>query len=142
MQKKLKKVPKWIWQQINEVACGKTNSYKSTHLAKHSFKGSNRNKGSKKTRSTNGENLDQTHCSCCDKKRQETYNVTFIWDKSSNLNPKPSYKPNLKRFFTLYWLLIILTMVDCNLTIKDHIHGLAANLWSNNEQDINTLGIL
>jgi len=33
-------------------------------------------------------------------------------------------------------------MVDCNLTIKDHIHGLAANLWSNNEQDINTLGIL
>ncbi len=68
-------------------------------MAKHSFKGS---KGSKKTRSTNGESLDQTHCFCCEKKRQETYNVIFIWDKSPNLNPKPSYKPNLKRFFTLY----------------------------------------
>jgi len=33
-------------------------------------------------------------------------------------------------------------MVDCNLTIKDHIHGLVANLCSNNEQDIDTLGIL
>jgi len=30
-------------------------------------------------------------------------------------------------------------MVDFNLTIKDHIHGLATILWSNNEQDINTL---
>jgi len=33
-------------------------------------------------------------------------------------------------------------MVDLNLTIKDHIHGLVAKLWSNNEQNINTLGIL
>jgi hypothetical protein len=33
-------------------------------------------------------------------------------------------------------------MVDFNLTIKDHIHGLATKLWSNNGQDINTLGIL
>jgi hypothetical protein len=33
-------------------------------------------------------------------------------------------------------------MVDFNLIIKDHIHGLAGKLWSNNEQDINTLGIL
>jgi hypothetical protein len=33
-------------------------------------------------------------------------------------------------------------MVELNLTIKDHIHGLAVELWSNNEQDINTLGIL
>jgi hypothetical protein len=33
-------------------------------------------------------------------------------------------------------------MVDFNLTIKDHIHGLGAKLWSNNEQDINTFGIL
>ncbi len=27
-------------------------------------------------------------------------------------------------------------MVDCNLTIKNHIHGSMANLWSNNEQGI------
>jgi hypothetical protein len=33
-------------------------------------------------------------------------------------------------------------MVDFNLTIKDHIHGLVAKLWFNSEQDINTLGIL
>jgi hypothetical protein len=33
-------------------------------------------------------------------------------------------------------------MVDFNLTIKDHIHGLATKLWSNNEQDIDTLDIL
>jgi hypothetical protein len=33
-------------------------------------------------------------------------------------------------------------MVDFNLTINDHIHGLAAKLWSNNEQDIITIGIL
>jgi hypothetical protein len=32
-------------------------------------------------------------------------------------------------------------MVNFNL-IKDHIHGLAVKLWSNNEQDINTLDIL
>jgi hypothetical protein len=32
-------------------------------------------------------------------------------------------------------------MVDFNLTIKDHIHGSVAKLWSNNEQDINTLDI-
>jgi hypothetical protein len=33
-------------------------------------------------------------------------------------------------------------MVNVNLTIKDHIHNLAAKLWSNNEQDINTFDIL
>jgi hypothetical protein len=33
-------------------------------------------------------------------------------------------------------------MVNFNLPIKDHIHGLVAKLWSNNEQDINTLDIL
>jgi len=33
-------------------------------------------------------------------------------------------------------------MVDFNSTIRDHIHGLVAKLWSNNEQDINTVGIL
>jgi len=33
-------------------------------------------------------------------------------------------------------------MDDYNLTIKDHIHGLAAKLRSNNEQNINTLDIL
>jgi hypothetical protein len=33
-------------------------------------------------------------------------------------------------------------MVNFNLTLKDHIHGLATKLWSNDEQDINTLGIL
>jgi len=33
-------------------------------------------------------------------------------------------------------------MVDFNLTIKDHIHGLVVKLLFNNEQDINTLGIL
>jgi hypothetical protein len=33
-------------------------------------------------------------------------------------------------------------MVDFNLTIKDQIHCLMTKLWFNNEQDINTLGIL
>jgi hypothetical protein len=33
-------------------------------------------------------------------------------------------------------------MVDFRLIINDHIHGLATKLWFNNEQDINTLGIL
>ncbi len=28
------------------------------------------------------------------KKRQQTYNVIFIWDKRPNLNPKPNFKPN------------------------------------------------
>jgi hypothetical protein len=32
-------------------------------------------------------------------------------------------------------------MVDFNLTIKNHVHGLAAKLWYNNEQNINTLDI-
>jgi hypothetical protein len=35
-----------------------------------------------------------------------------------------------------------MTMVDFNLIIKDRIHGLAAKLWSNNEQYINTFDIL
>jgi hypothetical protein len=48
----------------------------------------------------------------------------------------------LKPFFTLYSILINLSMVDFNLTIKNHIHDLATKLWSNNEQVINTLGIL
>jgi hypothetical protein len=33
-------------------------------------------------------------------------------------------------------------MVEFNLKIKDHIHGLAVKLWSNNEQEVNTFGIL
>jgi hypothetical protein len=33
-------------------------------------------------------------------------------------------------------------MVDFNLTIKDHIHGLLIKLWYDNEQDTNTLDIL
>jgi hypothetical protein len=33
-------------------------------------------------------------------------------------------------------------MVNFNLTIKDHFHGLTTKLSFNNEQDINTLGIL
>jgi hypothetical protein len=33
-------------------------------------------------------------------------------------------------------------MVNFNLIVKNHIHGLAAKLLSNNEQDFNTLGIL
>jgi len=32
-------------------------------------------------------------------------------------------------------------MVDFNLTTQDHIHGLVAKLWSNNEQDISTFDI-
>jgi hypothetical protein len=53
----------------------------------------------------------------------------------------------LKTLFGLWfnakiWFKVILTMVDFNLTIKDHIHGLVIKLWSNNEQDINTLGVL
>jgi hypothetical protein len=27
-------------------------------------------------------------------------------------------------------------MVDCNLTINNHIHGLTVKLWYNNEQNI------
>jgi hypothetical protein len=33
-------------------------------------------------------------------------------------------------------------MVDFNLIINNHIHGLVAKLWSNNEQDINAIDIL
>jgi len=66
----------------------------------------------------------------------------MIWNKRPNLNLKPNSKPNPKPFSTLYWFYVILIMVNFNLTIKNHIHGLAAKLWSNNEQDINTLGIL
>jgi len=33
-------------------------------------------------------------------------------------------------------------MIYFSLTIKDHIHGLVVKLWSNNEQNINTLSIL
>jgi len=33
-------------------------------------------------------------------------------------------------------------MIDCNLKMKDRIHGLVTELWVNNEQDINTLDIL
>jgi len=33
-------------------------------------------------------------------------------------------------------------MIYFNLTIKDHIHGLVVKLWSNNEQNNNTLNIL
>jgi hypothetical protein len=33
-------------------------------------------------------------------------------------------------------------MIDFNSTIKVHIHGLVVKLWYNNEQNINTLGIL
>jgi hypothetical protein len=40
-----------------------------------------------------------------------------------------------------YLLYIDFNMVDFNLTIKDDIHGLAAKLWFDNEQDINTLDI-
>jgi len=32
-------------------------------------------------------------------------------------------------------------MVDFNLTIKNHVHSLAAKLQFNNEQNINTLHI-
>jgi len=35
-----------------------------------------------------------------------------------------------------------MNMVDFNLTLKDHIHGLLAKLWSNNEQYINSFDIL
>jgi hypothetical protein len=34
-------------------------------------------------------------CTCYDKKRQQTYNVIFIWDQKPNLNPKPNPKPFL-----------------------------------------------
>jgi len=33
-------------------------------------------------------------------------------------------------------------MVNFNLAIKDHIHGLIAKLWSTNEQHINNLDVL
>ncbi len=67
-------------------------------------------------------------------------------DKRLNLNPKPNSKPNFKLnpkpFSTMYWFKVILIMVDFNLTIKNHIHGLVVKLWYNNEQDINTVSIL
>jgi hypothetical protein len=75
------------------------------------------------------------------KKRQQTYNIIFIWDKRPNLNPKLNSKLNPKPFSTMYWFKVTLIMVDFYLTLKDHIHGLAAKLWSNNEQDIITIGI-
>ncbi len=36
------------------------------------------------------------------KKRQQTYNVIFIWDERPNLNFKPNSKLNLKLFSILY----------------------------------------
>jgi len=36
------------------------------------------------------------------KKRQQTYNVIYIWDKRPNLNPKPNSQPKPKLFSTLY----------------------------------------
>ncbi len=70
------------------------------------------------------------------KKIQQTYNVIFIWDK------RPNFKPNPKPF--LYFMLTLnnFDYGNFNLTIKNHIHGLEAKLWSNNEQDIITLDIL
>jgi hypothetical protein len=76
------------------------------------------------------------------KKKQQTYNVIFIWDKRPNVDLKLNLKPSPKPFSTMYWFWIILIMVNFNLIIKDHIHGLVVKLSSNNEQDINTLGIL
>ncbi len=37
LYQKRKNLPKWIWQQTNEVTFCKANSCKSTHLAKHTF---------------------------------------------------------------------------------------------------------
>jgi hypothetical protein len=51
--------------------------------------------------SINGESLNQAHCSCCEKKRQQTYNIIFIWVKIPNLKPKPNSKPTLKPFSIL-----------------------------------------
>jgi hypothetical protein len=58
------------------------------------------------------------------RERRQTYNVIFIWDKRPNLNPKT---------LNLCLLYIDFNMVDLNLIIKDHIHGLATKLsWGNN----------
>jgi hypothetical protein len=46
-----KNLPKWIWQQTNEVAFGKTKSCKNIHMQKHKLA-----KEATK-QSTNGENL-------------------------------------------------------------------------------------
>jgi hypothetical protein len=36
------------------------------------------------------------------KKRKQTYNVIFIWDKRPNLNPKLKFKPDFKPLSILY----------------------------------------
>jgi hypothetical protein len=70
-------------------------------MAKHTCAKTHNYKGSKKI-VNNGESLNQTHCSCFEKKRQQTYNVIFIWDKRPKMNPKPNLKPNPKPSSTLY----------------------------------------
>jgi len=75
------------------------------------------------------------------KKKKQTYNVIFVWDKRPNFTLNPSLNLTLN---LLYFILTLnnLTIVNFKITMKDHIHGLAAKLCSNNEQDINTLDIL
>jgi hypothetical protein len=76
-----------------KLTIAKTHTWQNIHLQNHTLA-----KKAKK-QSTNGETLKQAHCSCCGKKKQQTYNVVFIWDKRPNLNLKPNFKLNLKAFF-------------------------------------------
>jgi hypothetical protein len=36
-KKRNKDLPKWIWQQTNEITLGKTNSCRNTHFTKHTL---------------------------------------------------------------------------------------------------------
>jgi hypothetical protein len=49
MEKNNNNLPKWIWQQTNEITLGKTNNCKNTHLVKYTFVKTQTHKGSKKT---------------------------------------------------------------------------------------------
>ncbi len=91
------KLPKWIWQQANEVTLGKTNSCKNTHLAKHTLVKTQTCKGSKKLMNKWWTFKPNTLFLLWKKKDNE-HNVKFIRDKWPNLNSKPNLKPNPKPF--------------------------------------------
>jgi hypothetical protein len=64
-------LPKWIWQQTNEVSLGKTNSCRSTHFAKHTLVKSHTCKGKKINQQM--VKLNQTHYSYNEKNK-----ITYI----------------------------------------------------------------
>jgi hypothetical protein len=79
-------LPKWIWQQTNEVAFDETNSCKNTHLTKCTLAKTQTYKGSKKI-VNKWWKLKPNTLFLLWKKKDNNYNVIFIWEERPN--PKP-----------------------------------------------------